>query len=214
MCGRFVMLSADEIADVVAAVEQRGRIRTLSREDGAARPHAHPGSSIATIGMDDGTLGASDRIWGFTPDWSTKPIFNTRIEKALSGAGMWTQAFEEGRCIVPAAAFFEPHATETMPSPRTGRPMKRAYAFATEDGAPLLMAGLRDRERCSVVTPEPNRWVSPVHNRMPLLLRFEEAEAWLAEGAVPSSVTDFALDVGPEFPDIAPVEPPDQLSLF
>ena len=210
MCGRFVMLSAEEVADVVAAVEQRERLRAL--KGGIARAQAFPGSAIATIGMRDGALAVDENIWGFSPAWSTKPVFNTRIEKALAGSGMWAQAYANGRCIVPAAAFFEPHATETMPSPRTGRPMKRPYVFETPEGEPLLIAGVREDGRCSVVTTEPNPWVAPIHNRMPLLLRFEEVAAWLEEGLVPQSTSSFELSVQPEYADTDSRQ--SQLALF
>ena len=213
MCGRFVMLTAAEVADVVAAVERRGRLRAL--DEGIARMQAVPTSLVQTIALSGNDLAVAERTWGFSPEWSKKPIFNTRIEKA-GERGMWERAFREGRCVIPAAAFFEPHMSETIPSPRTGRPTKRAYAFSSPNGEPLLFAGLRDDACCSIVTCEPNRWVAPVHNRMPLLLRFEEVGAWLnAEYDVRARTADaeaFALDVRPEHPEIAPDD--EQLSLF
>ena len=213
MCGRFIMLTAEEVADVVAAVEQRGRLRALGADPAVVRAQARPGSMVPTIGNDEGVLAASDRMWGFATEWSTRPVFNTRIESALNGSAMWAEAFRNGRCVIPAAAFFEPHATETEPSPRTGRPMKRQYAFEAPDGLPLLLAGLRQGDCCSVVTTQPNRWMAPVHDRMPLLLRFDEVAAWL-DGAQPpaaASTAAFELLVRPERADATGQE---QLSLF
>ena len=214
MCGRFVMLTADEVADAVAAVEQRRRLRTL--DGGIARSQAFPGSAITTIGVDGstGALEMSERIWGFAPEWSTRPIFNTRIEKAYGGSGMWGAMIRNGRCIIPAAAFFEPHMSETVPSPRTGKPLKRPYLFTAPDAEPLLLAGLRNGDRCSVITTEPNRWVAPIHNRMPLLLRFEEVAAWLEAGEAPTDRTSFELAVQPEAIDPPPALTSEQLSLF
>ena len=214
MCGRFVMLSAEEVADVVAAVERRAGLRALGTGAEPPRAQARPGSLIATIGRDGDAFTASERIWGFTPEWSAKPVFNTRIESALNGSAMWRDALRDGRCIIPAVAFFEPHGTETEPSPRTGRPMKRQYRFDAVDGSPLLMAGLRQSDRCSVITTQPNRWMEPVHDRMPLLLRFDEVEAWL-DGAQPPSAASaaaFELHVAPEHSGDAATQ--EQLSLF
>lgn len=214
MCGRFVMLTAEEVADVVAAVEQRAGLRALSVDADLPRVQARPGSLIATIGRSSDVLAASGCIWGFTPEWSTKPVFNTRIESALNGSAMWRDAFRDGRCVIPAVAFFEPHGTETEPSPRTGRSMKRQYRFDATDGFPLLMAGLRQGDRCSIVTTKPNRWMEPIHDRMPLLLRFDEVEAWL-DGAQPpaaASTAAFELHVAPERTNDVAAQ--DQPSLF
>ena len=223
MCGRFVTLTYEEVAEVVAAVERGDGLASLARREGRAQ--AYPGSAVDAVSK---VANAANRVqasrftWGFTPSWSKKTIFNTRLESALSGSGMWTDMVNGGRCIVPAAAFFEPHVTETVRSPRTGRPMKRAYTFAQPDGTPLLLAGLHDGERCSIVTTEPNSWVSPVHNRMPLVLRFQEVPLWLEGGmhdlAQLADRAALELTVAPEaLPESATppaVEDSNQLSLF
>ena len=213
MCGRFEILTYEEVAAVVAAVEGRASLGEVAPD--APRAHARPGSSVLLFGRgaeDDG-LAIDEANWGFNPEWSTRPVFNTRVESMLAGSAMWREATERGRCVIPTAAFFEPHASETVPSPRTGRPMKRPYRFASTDNAPLLMAGVQAQGNCSVVTCEPNRWVSPVHDRMPLLLRFEEVATWLSPDW--PALTDrsaFELAVAPEQLDLPPQ--PDQLSLF
>ena len=208
MCGRFEILTYEEVAAVVAAVEERAASNALSHDK--PRAQARPGSNVLLF---DDSLHIAEAQWGFTPEWGTKPVFNTRIESALEGKGMWREPIQNGRCVIPAAAFFEPHATETVRSPRTGRPTKRQYRFTLPDEKPLLLAGVQTEGHCSVVTCEPNRWVSPIHNRMPLLLQFEEVATWLSPDW--PSLADrsaFELLAAPERPD-APVEP-DQLTLF
>ena len=126
-------------------------------------------------------LAVADMAWGFDASWKAGTVFNTRIETALGEtAGMWGDAIRRRRCVVPARAFFESHAAETVPSARTGRPVKRQYAFRNADGSPLLMAGLHERGRFSLVTTAPNEMVSRVHDRMPLVLAPGEAALWLA----------------------------------
>ena len=125
-------------------------------------------------------LAVAHMAWGYEVPWKNGPVFNTRIETALRSEGsMWAESFARRRCLVPARGFYESHATETVPSERTGRPVKRQYAFAAPDGAPLLLAGVHDRGRFSLVTTEPNAAVSPVHNRMPLAMGPGEAALWL-----------------------------------
>lgn len=219
MCGRFTMLSYEEVASVIEAVEQRltpaGQIASRDTDSQIVqRPQAFPGSEISLIAPNaNGELEAAQSIWGFNPEWSKRTVFNTRIESALNKSPMWREAVENGRCIIPVASFFEPHATETAPSPRTGRPMKRPYEFADPNDKPLLLAGLRNDGRCSIVTCEPNRWVAPVHNRMPLVMRFQEALTWLSpEWPLLADRTAIELLVQPE--QLQQPEPSDQLSLF
>lgn len=200
MCGRFVVLTREEVAAVVAAVERGEWLEPLDAD--VERAQAFPGNSIQAFGAPDGRLAIGSFLWGFPLEWSKKPVFNTRIESALSGSGMWAPLIGDGRCIVPAARFFEPHASETVRSPKTGRQIKRAYEFAGPDGTPLLLAGLTDGAHCSIVTTEPNRWVSPIHNRMPLVLRFEEVPIWLGgsltEAAALADRSAYELDVEAE----------------
>ena len=241
MCGRFTVLTREELADAVAHVERRlalggfgseGLQRVSAFEPAIARANAYPGSVIAALGLRDAVasgspidfgdaaklVAAADFTWGFPVDWQKGSVFNTRIESALSGAGMWRDAFAHGRCVVPAATFFEPHATETMRSERTGKQVKRPYEFAMADGSPLMLAGVCADGHCSVVTTEPNEWVAPVHKRMPLALSFAEVTHWL-EGDIAGLADRSALEL-----TVKPVgqledggqEAPaaDQLSLF
>ena len=215
MCGRFVVLTREEVEEVVAAVESRDR-GAFGRLELAGRAQAFPGSTVPLFGRggQGSGLQIAEATWGFRAEWSKNPVFNTRIESAMAGAALWREAVRDGRCVVPAAAFFEPHATETVRSPKTGRPVKRAYRFADPDGAPLLLAGVQAGGHCSVLTCEPNRWVAPVHPRMPLVLRFEEVEAWLGpDWPSLADRNDVALTVAPEVPD-DPVPEHIQLSLF
>ena len=158
----------------------------------------------------------SESTWGFEAEWSGKPVFNTRIESALSASAMWRGPIQNGRCIIPAAAFYEPHASETVRNPRTGRAMRRQYRFALPDGEPLLLAGVQAGGRCSVVTCRPNRWVAPIHDRMPLTLRFEEVATWLSPDwpalANRADRTGLRLVIDPEQPSSP--DQPAQLTLF
>lgn len=146
------------------------------------RAEALPSSVVPLIvATGDGCgLAVAHMAWGYEVPWKNGPVFNTRIETALKGEGsMWSPSFARRRCLIPAWGFYESHASETVPSERTGRPVKRQYAFEPLDGAPLLLAGIHDRGRFSLVTTEPNDAVAPVHNRMPLALGPGEPALWL-----------------------------------
>lgn len=212
MCGRITLLTYEELLDVVKAVENGAGPSALSEQEGAPRAQARPSSAVEAIAPTAGRLEIARFNWGFPLDDGKKTVFNTRIESALAGSRMWAKLLRNGRCILPVATFFEPHATETSTSPRTGRPIKRQYEFADEGGAPLLLASVCAGERLSVVTTEPNASVAPIHPRMPLVLRFEEVPTWLfGDFASLADRSTIALAAQPETPAI---QGPAQLSLF
>ena len=92
---------------------------------------------------------------------------------------MWAKAIAEGRCLVPVRAFYESHATERVTSEKTGRPVKRQYLFRLPGARAFLLAAVREGDRFSIVTTAPNASVTPIHNRMPLVLGPGESGVWL-----------------------------------
>ena len=180
MCGRFVSLSWDEVLGVIQSIQMDTPFNP-EPDWPARKPDAFPKSIVPIIAQEHGELAPLDLRWGFTAPWDTrKVLFNTRIETALDQkSGVWREAIEHGRCIVPTFGFFEPSATETVANPRTGKPIKRQYEFALP-GRLTLLAGVRDEEAFSVVTTSPNRFVAPIHARMPIVLEPNEVSRWLS----------------------------------
>ena len=134
----------------------------------------YPGAESSGIVMEEGDLARVDLLWGVDVSWKRGLVFNARIESALSGSGLWSDAVEGGRCIVPVRAFYE---TRNVDGGTGGR--KPQYRFASAGGTALLLAGLRLGDRFVLVTCEPDAVVGRVHSRMPLSLTAPEALAWL-----------------------------------
>lgn len=168
--------------------------------------------------------------WGIDVPWKTGLVFNTRIESALGGNALWRDALAEGRCLVPVRAFFETRNVEPPSDElplddgaatpfRAGRGRRPQFRFASPGGEALLLAGLRQGDRFTVVTTEPNDAVAPVHSRMPLALSPAEALVWLTgtadELAALANRARIALESA-EQPHVtrAKAPNPDQLSLF
>lgn len=218
MCGRFTVVGEDGLGLAMEAIEAGSwdgspdDVRACGRPD---RSEARPTALVQVVAR-DGSIVSVPMIWGFSVTWQRNVVFNARIERAGDAGGMWSEAFAARRCIVPAWTFFEPHRSETAISPRTGRAIKRQYAFASPDGTPLLLAGIYDRPlvddgagseqaeppRFSIVTTAPTDGISPIHDRMPLVLDPAESRAWL-EGAPAPLFADRSgtvLDIAPETP--------------
>ncbi len=217
VCGRFIALTWDEVLGVIRSIQMDAPFMP-DPDWPAARPNAFPGSIVPVIAPAEGGLDAVELRWGFEAPWDAKKaLFNTRIETALDQKeGLWRDALEHGRCIVPTLGFFEPSDTETMPSPRTGKPIKRQYEFSLPGGLTLL-AGIQDENAFSVMTTKPNRCVAPIHKRMPMVLREYEADQWLfGDFAALADRSSVELDVTAEpLPKAAPSYGDDaQMTLF
>lgn len=213
MCGRFVYLEWDDVLDVIQRIVMDTPFNPRP-EWPASRRIARPGSVVTVITPESECLKPVDLRWGLAAPWDErKLLFNTRIETALDQeCGIWHDAILHGRCIVPTWGFFEPSATETVPSPQTGKPVKRQYEFSLPEG-PTLLAGVRNRDAFSVVTTKPSGSVAPVHDRMPVVLQKDEARQWLyGDYAALADRGGIALDVEAE---PLPKAPDDrQTSLF
>jgi putative SOS response-associated peptidase YedK len=76
-----------------------------------------------------------------------------------------------GRCLVPASGFYEWKSEGRRKQPFYFRPAKEPL---------LALAGVWERDTCSLITTEPDAVVGQVHDRMPLLVPAESYDDWLA----------------------------------
>ena len=186
MCGKCVVLTYDEVLDLVMRIEVSGPAAAAEWPARAVGTTAFPNSVVPLI-VPGGEAGCTPFVpaglqvrqmrWGFEESWKPGVVFNTRIESA--GKPMWRDSMEHRRCIIPVRSFFETSATETVPSPRTGRPVRRSFEFAEPNSQVTFVGGMWKGDRFSMVTTEANRWMAPVHHRMPLVLRPGELARWL-----------------------------------
>jgi putative SOS response-associated peptidase YedK len=110
--------------------------------------------------------------WGFDRK-GLGPVNNSRSDKLESP--MWKESFENRRCLVPVAAFYE------WSGPK-GR--KRTHRFTSPDDGWFLMAGIWEESDTlgpcfSMITTAANPTVEPIHHRMPAILNDLEVEAYL-----------------------------------
>lgn len=110
--------------------------------------------------------------WGFERP-GLGVVNNSRSDK-LSGP-MWRDAYQNRRCLIPAAAFYE------WSGPK-GR--KRTHRFDAPDEGWLWIAGLW--EECprlgacfSMITTDANSLMAPIHDRMPAVLAPAELMPYL-----------------------------------
>jgi putative SOS response-associated peptidase YedK len=179
MCHRVTPLLFEELQLALDDLRVTGRARVPARAPHTVVPDAYPGTQVPLFVMgSSGELEVQALTWGFdaTIGGKQKNVFNTRIETALSqassGYGLWAQPIVEGRCLVPVRSFYE---SWTRSRERRGRDVR----FTLPGHRVFLLAGIRDRERFSLVTTRPNADMQPIHSRMPLVLGPGESSVWL-----------------------------------
>lgn len=122
-------------------------------------------------------------LWGLINSWAkdrkrAAAQINARVE-TLDKRSAFKEAFRERRCLVPADGFFE------WTGPKNAR---RPIWFHSPGGGLLLFAGLYEywqpehdvwERTFTIVTTDANNTVAEIHDRMPVILTAERAEAWM-----------------------------------
>lgn len=127
--------------------------------------------------------------WGLIPHWADPAdfkatLFNARSETAHEKPS-FRDAMKQSRCLLPASGFYEWKAG--------GKP-KTPYFIRRADDSPLAFAGLWSLNAkggapilsCTILTTRPNRLMSELHDRMPVILEGEGLDRWL-DGSIRSA---------------------------
>ncbi|MEN8184910.1 MAG: SOS response-associated peptidase [Myxococcota bacterium] len=169
MCGRITLSTP---AKVVAEHFGLNEIPRLS-----PRYNVAPGQPVAVVrSRSEGP----ERIlamhtWGLVPRFAKDPTVGSRLINAraetVATRPAFRDAFRQRRCLVPADGFYEWQ-------PR-GRNPKQPYHITPVAEALFAIAGLFERDTCTLLTTEANEPMRAVHARMPVLLPREAWEPWL-----------------------------------
>ncbi|HWL79208.1 SOS response-associated peptidase [Microbacterium sp.] len=205
MCGRFV------VAEVGS--ELVGVLRVDVESDDLPEPSYNiaPTSRVAIVldsaKTDPPTRRLEPARWGLVPAWAKDlsigaRAFNARSEE-LEDKPMFRRALEKRRAIVPASGYYEWKVGD----------QKIPHYIHPADGSPLFFAGLYEWWKDpSKPDDDPDKWVlsftiltrdsigrlGSIHDRMPLFLDVDHADAWL-DTATDNvrDVLDAAIDAAP-----------------
>ena len=124
--------------------------------------------------------GAEAVKWGF-PHWKNQSvIINARAETALEKS-MFKKPLMERRCVIPSCGFFEWNRS-------SGGKKKDKFLLRRPDERMLYMAGMvntfrdaagADYSAFVILTTAANYSVSPIHDRMPLIVAAGERDQWI-----------------------------------
>ena len=167
MCGRYVLFSDPEMAEIREIIEE------VQRQNPEIKTgEIFPTNSAPVLLQENGKLMPEAVKWGF-PDFRGKGvIINARAETAPEKP-MFRRSLEEKRCIIPSCGFYE----WSHSGPKT------KYQFNLPDSSALYMAGLYnnfgDESRFVILTTASNESIRKIHLRMPVVLTHPEMDRWI-----------------------------------
>lgn len=161
MCHRFEMVSGEEADAVIDWLRAVRRALASGAGEATVVPPAfgrpvdvpldaldcYPGAESSVIVAEESDLARVDLLWGVDVSWKRGLVFNARIESALSGSDLWSEAVENGRCIVPVSAFYETQNVENAASVGAGAALVKDAPFGASDPAELTRGAVADMEQ-------------------------------------------------------------------
>jgi putative SOS response-associated peptidase YedK len=127
--------------------------------------------------------------WPLIPSFATErklpySTANTGWER-LRTSNTYRRLLNSRRCLIPTDGFYEWQGKI---------PPKKPWFVYLKTKEPFALAGLWDTwkvpdgsvlESFTIITTEPNDFMRPIHDRMPVILRKEDEAAWLDCSAKP-----------------------------
>lgn len=183
MCGRYNLVSTEKIGERFDV--QQAPLALQPRYNVA------PSQSMPVV-VRNSPNRLAEMQWGLVPSWSKEPraqfsTINARAE-TIANSPVFRGPFKSRRCLVPASGFYEWQRTSQG---------KQPYWIGLKDGELFAFAGLYDVWRdgegnelmsYTIITTAPNELVAPIHNRMPVILRRDDEDAWLGQDTDPAQL--------------------------
>jgi putative SOS response-associated peptidase YedK len=175
MCGRYSITSAPEAIRALFRYEEEPQF--------PARYNIAPRQPIPVVRLIDGKRHFALMRWGLLPSWVKNPaafslLINARGESVCEKPA-FRAAMQYRRCLIPADGFYEWQA-----GPRGKQP----FYVRAKSGQPLALAGLwetwtgpngEEVDTAAIVTTRANRTLSPLHDRVPVIVPPEAFDLWL-----------------------------------
>lgn len=165
MCGRY-SIYVDDDPGIREIIEQ---VQKLHPEVKTGEIFPTDLAPVLMAGNNGGRL-ATAMAWGF-PAWkSARPIINARSETAAEKK-TFQSGLEKRRCVIPSTGYFEWDRD------------KRKFMFRWPESAAVYLAGIWNdyggEQRFCILTRAAEESVAGIHERMPVVLKPSELDAWI-----------------------------------
>jgi putative SOS response-associated peptidase YedK len=172
MCGRFVRAKASETYDDFYGIVEVPYLPSYN---------IAPTQPVVVIRMEEAAKKCVVMRWGLIPSWAKdkKTSFINARADTIADKPAFRAAFKRRRCLILADGYFE---WKTR-----GPKQKQPYYLRPKDDGPIAFAGIWETwkgaetpiESCSIITTDANELSRMIHDRMPVMLREPEADAWI-----------------------------------
>jgi putative SOS response-associated peptidase YedK len=197
MCGRFVL--AKHAGDYAGHFG----VTAIRTDDLEPNWNVAPTDPIYAVAEHEHERRLGTFRWGLLPFWAkdrkmAARNINARME-TIATKPSFKESFLKRRCIIPADGFYEWERRQKGKLPH--------FIYAA-DRSPLALAGIWSAWRdpttgervttCSIITGPPSQLVSPLHDRMPVILPPDTWDRWLDRGLHDPEVLEAVLTRGRE----------------
>ena len=179
MCGRYTEYNTEDDLAV-----RYGLMRTppkLSKNYNVA-----PGQFMPVVTMGDNGIQLEIMKWGLIPVWAKDPkigykLINARADGVFDKP-IWKRVILKKRALIPANGFYE------WRKPTISKEHKQPFYIRPKGVEIFSFAGIYDSWKdhegnelrtYSIITTEPNKEMTDIHNRMPVILHKEDEQSWL-----------------------------------
>ena len=140
------------------------------------KENVSPTDLILTIHRQEEKYLIDSLYWGIKFSDRSTLIANSRIE-TIKEKFYWRELFDKSRYIIPMSGFYE--------WKKEGNKKVRYKIFLPDENFFFAAAiGTIDKDKrqaISLITTTPNKFLEPIHNRMPVLLRMQEGIDYLTD---------------------------------
>ncbi|MCL2014527.1 MAG: SOS response-associated peptidase [Oscillospiraceae bacterium] len=193
MCGRYSVLTEDEIIEIRSIIHD---ISLRLVRDDLGNYNARSGEVYATgkapvITQANDGVAFEDVKFGFKK-WDGKGVIINARSETIKTTRMFSGLLNAGRCAVPAKEYYEWRERDTEAGAKPKKPEKAKYYIKDTQGNLLFFAGLyrdgEDGREFVIITKDAFGDVADVHDRMPVILRTDQLEAWLSGKLSPDEI--------------------------
>ncbi|QPJ63521.1 MAG: SOS response-associated peptidase [Candidatus Nitronauta litoralis] len=124
--------------------------------------------------------------WGLVPHWAKDASLGSRMINAraetVAEKPSFRDAFKSKRCLIPCDGFYEWVAGEDGKTPHYIH-MKGGQLFALAGIWSEWTKGETPLQTYSIITTEANEYLTPLHHRMPVILKPDQYSEWMQKAA-------------------------------
>jgi len=177
MCGRYTLLEVDKLK-----YKRRYGVTKVPKD---LRPNYNitPQQNVLAI-LNETPKELSLVHWGLIPSWAKEintkySMINARAE-TITEKPAYRGIIKRKRCLIIADSFYEWKKVEGAKYP---------HRIMLKDEGLFSFAGVWDHwekdgndvNSCSIITTTPNKMMSSIHDRMPVILNKESESEWLSD---------------------------------